>query len=135
VRSLIALLASFFGFVHFAAISHMAFVAHARCVEHGQLVHVEAASAAPAAPAVEAPHAAPSAVPGDAHASEDHDHCALGVAPPGEASAGRAAPIVVPDSDAPAVPRLSAPAWAKAPVPPAPPIAILLLSPKSSPPV
>lgn len=136
VRSLIAFFAAFLGFVHVAAISHMAFVAHARCAEHGDLVHVEAAPAAAARPAIEADHPSPQAVPNDAHAAEDHDHCALGLAPPDEGRVARGAPAPVLDADPPAAPLAVLPSQARpASVSPAPPIAILLLSPKSSPPV
>lgn len=134
-RFAVAALAAFFGVVHVAAISHMAFEAHARCVEHGEIVHVEAGRADPGAPELAAAGASPHAIPSDAHAAEDHDHCALGLAPPGEGRVARGAPAIVLDADdPPAFPPAVFVSQVRSAAVPAPPIAILLLSPKSSPP-
>lgn len=138
MRALLAFFASFVAFGYLAAISHMAFVAHAICAEHGELVHVEPAVGSSPEPAGDgsASASAPRALSLDVHPSDDHDHCVLGVAPPGEAAVERGAPreIVVPP-DPIETPALEAPSWTPPPVAPAPPISILLLSPKSSPPV
>lgn len=136
MRSLFAFFASFVALGYLAAISHMAFVAHAVCAEHGELVHVEAAIGPSSDRAGDTSASAPRALSVDVHPSDDHDHCVLGVAPPGEGSVERGAPrVVVLPPDPAETPPIEAPAWSPPPVAPAPPISILLLSPKSSPPV
>lgn len=107
----------------------MAFVAHVLCAEHGQLVHADRASVI-----TEEPSGAPSANGGNATSPDEHDHCLLGIAQPGEAHIASARCDVL-DGDRPGV---TAPMPVRAPpnarVPLKAPIALLLLSPKSSPP-
>lgn len=133
LRFVLALCTSFVAAGYFAAVSHMAFVAHARCAEHGQLVHAGEGAHGPAEEHAQRA-ATTSVIDGDALSSDEHDHCVLGVAQPDQGRVGQATFRLVPHDDPPVVAPLPAPRPARSLVPPAPPIAILLLSPKSSPP-
>jgi hypothetical protein len=139
LRFVLALCASFFAASYLAAISHMAFVAHAWCAEHGELVHPgdgheHAEHAAPGDDASRADTGAPAVTQGEAPWSDEHDHCALGAAQSGGVRVGEAGHRVLWQGDPPSVAPLPAPRAASERVLPPPPIALLLLSPKSSPP-
>jgi hypothetical protein len=134
LRFALSLLASFVALSHFAALSHMAFVAHSACAEHGELVHA-AGGAGAIAPnsGASSPDELTSGV--DSVASDDHDHCAAGWARSGDTRMARpaASAVLLEEAKGAASPEAPLP-------PPVPeglpaPIDILLLSPKSSPPV
>lgn len=133
VRVAFALVASLLAASYVASLVHMAFVAHAACVEHGGFVHVE--RAAPADPSLLRGDAPAKTLPGEAVSTDEHDHCLVGATRPGESAIARAGLSVVLDEQAPSAPPrdLTLPAFAHAEPPP--PISLLLLSPKNSPPV
>lgn len=134
LRFVLALCASFVAAGYFAAISHMTFVVHAWCAEHGSLVHADTDARDHAQVHGERP-ATTSLTAGGAPSSDEHEHCVLGLAQPGEGRVPQAGHRLVPHEDPPE-PLDPVPAQppARTPVPPPPPIALLLLSPKSSPP-
>jgi len=130
LRFALAFVTWFAGLGYLASITHMAFVAHSACAEHGELVHVQSG----------AQHADPTEGSAsrvserDTVASDEHDHCAAAATKPAQARASQPpVSVAVLDSEplkvevvplAGSAPRLAL----------APPIPLLLLSPKSSPP-
>lgn len=154
LRFALAFVAIFITAGYLASIAHMTFVAHAACAEHGELVHVRLG--APADPAHRhaddlSGDASSSPRPGEATrsvrrdrstvsegesiASDEHDHCVVGTARPGDNVVARAALFVVIDEEppAPVAPEAPHPSCERAEPPPQ--IALLHLSPKISPPV
>jgi hypothetical protein len=134
VRFALAFVAVFIGAGYLASIAHMAFVAHTACAEHGMLVHVQLGPLAdPAHVATDVPDPA-KASDHPSIASDEHDHCVVGSARPGEGVVARAALSVVIDEapPPPVAPVAPHPSCERAEPPPQ--IALLLLSPKISPP-
>jgi hypothetical protein len=131
---LVSLLASFVALSHFAALSHMAFVAHASCAEHGELVHAPSGAAA-LAPNIDTKSPDEVAAGHDSIASDEHDHCAAGWARSGDMRAMRPASCVFLPEEAALIasPQALLPPRVRESFPA--PIDILLLSPKSSPPL
>jgi hypothetical protein len=123
-RHLLALIAIAVGLLQVFGLGHLVFVSHAIC-EHGALLHVEGEAAhADEAPA-EAKGVA-SARPGQA--AEDHQHCG--------ALAVRPAVIAVQPAFAAFVPiAIALTEDAPPALDPFPPIGVLALAPKSSPPI
>jgi hypothetical protein len=130
LRFALAFAAFLTAFNYLSALAHLTFVAHTTCAEHSALAHIPNASSAAAE--VGPNTVAPS---GGSLAADEHDHCIAGVARPGEAEVAAAALSAVVCADPPVV----APLVLQKPCPvraaPAPPIDILFLSPKSSPPL
>ncbi|MEZ4301367.1 MAG: hypothetical protein R3B70_40915 [Polyangiaceae bacterium] len=133
LRFAFAFLASILASGYLAAVTHLTFVAHARCAEHDALVHV--APAAHPAVATDAPRSSTTAIESTgAPAADEHDHCVLGMAQPADARVAEPARLLLPHPEpqvAAPLPAVCAPGDAVAPPPP---IALLHLSPKSSPP-
>lgn len=132
VRFVLAFFSAFVALGYLAAISHMAFVAHAACAEHGKLVHVQESRGPSALPPRQG---AATVTSSDAVGSDEHEHCVIGIARTGDARVDSAAASLVPHE----APATVAPLVVSARSPAEPrlgrPIAILFLSPKSSPPV
>ena len=158
LRFALAFVAVFIAAGYLSSIAHMAFVAHAACAAHGKLVHVQLGAAVDPAhrdvdgddPALASdvrssslPGEAPRSLrrdrssvhEGDSIASDEHDHCVVGTARPGENVVARAALFVVIDEEPPppVAPEAPHPSCERAEPPPQ--IALLHLSPKISPPV
>jgi hypothetical protein len=137
LRFVLALGASLVAAGYLAAVLHMAFFAHARCAEHGELVHVDgdahASAPAPGHHGATDATSAPSAGEGGEDPSDEHDHCLLGTAQSEQARIPEAGHRVLSLAPPPAVAPARAPRPPRVLVPP-PPIALLFLSPKSSPP-
>lgn len=132
VRVAIALVTSLLAASYFTSLVHMAFVAHAACVEHGGFVHVQRAGAAD--PSLHSDSAPARTLPGDAVTADEHDHCLAGAPRPGESPSARRGLSIVLDEQAPSAPPRDKALRAFAHAEPPPPIALLLLSPKNSPP-
>ena len=114
-----ATLAAWFAAAEIASFAHEAAVRHATCAEHGESIHVGAGATTPAP-------ARQRVTPGST-AAADHDHCSVTPMAAGDT------PDCAPTLSSSAAPQPSIDVIPPAAPPPA--IALLLVAPKSSPPV
>lgn len=133
LRFAFGLVTSFIAVGYFASLVHMAFVAHTACSEHGGLVHVQ--DAAPTHGAVRDGAPTPFASRSDALTADEHDHCVLGMANPGEGRVTRTPLVILLHEDPVAASTPTSPHPSCERAEPPPQIALLFLSPKVSPPI